>query len=76
MTHILIVAPAQELLLHNIAIHDNADVRKVQAFIEDKIKDYGDLERIIISMGTVRIMEKDQEIPIPLRWGGGPQNVR
>jgi len=72
MTHILIIAPVQELVLHNVAIFDNADVHKVQDFIEDKTKDYGDIERVIISMGTVRIMEKDDQIPIPLQWGGGP----
>lgn len=75
MTHILIIAPAQELVLHNVAIFDNADVHKVQDFIKDKTKDYGDIERVIISMGTVRIMEKDDQIPIPLLWGGGPMPV-
>jgi hypothetical protein len=72
MTHILLVAPVQEVVLHNIEIWDNTDVHKVQAFIKDKTKDYGDIERIIISMGTVRIMDKDDPIPIPLQYGGGP----
>lgn len=66
MTHVIIIAPSQELILHNVAIYDNGDVRRVQAFIDDKIKDYIDLERILVSMGTVRIMEKDQAIPVPL----------
>jgi hypothetical protein len=71
MTHILIIAPAQELILHNVVIFDNADVHKVQDFIKDKTKDYGDLERIIISMGTVRIMEKDDPDPDPVAMGRG-----
>lgn len=56
--------------LHNIPIFDNNDVKKVQAFIKNKEEQYGELERIIISVGTVRIMEKTDTIPVPLRWGG------
>jgi hypothetical protein len=71
MTRILLVSPSREIVVHDIPIYDNSDVKKVQAFIKSKEGDYGELERIIISMGTVRIMERDQEIPIPLQWGGG-----
>jgi hypothetical protein len=70
MTRILLVSPSREIVVHDIPIYDNSDVKKVQAFIKSKEGDYGELERIIISMGTVRIMERDQEIPIPLQWGG------
>jgi hypothetical protein len=67
MTRILLISPSRELIIHDIPIFDNQDVKKVNAFIQDKERDYGELERIIISMGTVRIMERDQEIPIPLQ---------
>lgn len=70
MTRVLLISPSAELVIHNIPIHDNTDVRKVRAFIQDKEKDYGELERILISCGTVRIMDKTDEIPIPLQWGG------
>jgi hypothetical protein len=66
MTRILIISPARELVIHDIPIFDNSDVKKVQAFIKSKEDDYGELERIIISMGTVRIMERTDAIPIPL----------
>ena len=71
MTHILLVAPQTEQVVHNIPIHDNSDVRKVQAFIQDKTKDYGELTRILFSLGTVRIMDPRDEIPIPLQSAPG-----
>lgn len=71
MTRILLISPSREIVIHDIPIYDNSDVKKVKAFIQDKERDYGEIERIIISMGTVRIMERDQEIPIPLQAGGG-----
>jgi hypothetical protein len=67
MTRILLISPSRELIIHDIPIYDLLDVKKVKAFIQDKERDYGEIERIIISMGTVRIMERDQEIPIPLQ---------
>lgn len=70
MTHILLISPKLEIVVHNIPIFDNNDVRKVQTFIKNKEEQYGELERIIISMGTVRIMEKADVIPVPLQWGG------
>jgi len=71
VTHILLVAPLTEQVVHNIPIHDNSDVRKVQAFIQDKTKDYGEITRILFSLGTVRILDPRDEIPIPLQSAPG-----
>lgn len=70
MTHILLVSPKLEIVVHNIPVFDNTDVKKIKSFIKNKEEQYGELERIIISMGTVRIMEKTDVIPVPLQWGG------
>lgn len=70
MTHILLISPSREIVVHNIPILDNTDIRKVKSFIKNKEEDYGELERIIISMGTVRIMDRSDDIPVPLKWGG------
>jgi hypothetical protein len=74
MTRILLVSPSREIVVHDIPIFDNSDVKKVQSFIKSKEDDYGELERIIISMGTVRIMERTDEVPVSLQGGKG--NVR
>jgi hypothetical protein len=67
MTHVLLVAPFQEQVIHNIPIIDNTDVKKVQAFIRDKELEYGEITRILFSLGTVRVMAPAEEIPIPLQ---------
>lgn len=71
MTHILLIAPRQELIIHNIPVYDNTDVKKIESWIRIKEKEYGDIERVILSMGTVRIMEPGEAIPVPLRPGEG-----
>ncbi len=73
MTRVLLVAPVQEQVIHNIPIFDNTDVKKVAALIQDKEKDYGEITRLLFSLGEVRVMKPGEEIPIPLKWGGGRQ---
>jgi hypothetical protein len=71
MTKVLLVAPRQELVLHNIPIYDNTDVKKVQAFITDKTKDYGEIRMVLFSLGDIRIMTDQEEIPVPLQPAPG-----
>ena len=71
MTHILLIAPRQELIIHNIPIFDNSDVKKVESWIRIKEAEYGEIDRLILSMGTVRIMEPGEPIPVPLQAGKG-----
>ena len=66
MTHVLLVSASREIVIHNIPIFENSDVKKVQAFIRDKELDYGEITRILFSLGDVRIMKPDEAIPIPL----------
>jgi len=65
MTRILFISPSRELLIKDIPIFDNDDVKKIKDFIGNTKSEYGDLERIIINRGTIRIMEKGEEIPVP-----------
>ncbi len=66
MTHVLLVNPITEQVIHNIPIYDNSDVKKVKEFIRDKEKD-GEVIRILFSLGMVRVMSNQEEIPIPLK---------
>ena len=67
MTHVLLVSASHEIVIHNIPIFDNTDVKTVHAFMKDKEKDYGEITRILFSLGDIRIMKDGEEIPIPLQ---------
>lgn len=66
MTRILLVSPSRELLIKDIALSDNEDVKKIGDFIKKTESEYGDIERIIMNRGTLRIMEKGEEILSPV----------
>lgn len=67
MTHILIIDPRREMIVHNIPVYENSDARHINSFFECKKAEYGDLERILLAGGTVRIMEPGDPVPVPLR---------
>jgi hypothetical protein len=67
MTRILLLSCSKEVIIHDIPIFDNTDVKKVEAFIKNKEAEYGDIDRILISLGTVRVLDKTDGIPIPLQ---------
>jgi len=71
MTHILLIDPHKEMILHNLPISEKSDVQRIEGFIKMLSDEHPDIERLIISMGTVRIMEPGEPIPIPLRPGKG-----
>jgi hypothetical protein len=54
-----------ELLIKDIPVIDHSDVKKIKDFIENTKSEYSDLARIIINRGTIRIMERGEEIPVP-----------
>jgi hypothetical protein len=64
MTRILLISRSRELLIRDFSIRDNGDVKKIQDFIRTMESEYGDIERIILSGGAVRIMDKGEEIPL------------
>jgi len=48
-----------------IPVFDHDDVKKIKDLIENTKSEYSDLARIIINRGTIHIMERGEEIPIP-----------
>jgi hypothetical protein len=71
VTHILLIDPHKEMILHNLPVYDNSDVKKIESFIRMLQGEHPDIERLILSMGTVRIMEPGEPIPVPLQPGKG-----
>jgi len=67
MTKLILIDPRSELLIHSISIDYDTNLKKIQAFIIDKEKEYGELERVLVSLGTVRIMDRNDTIPIPIK---------
>lgn len=67
VTKIYLIDPRTETLIHGISIDYESSVKKIQEFIINKEAECGELERVIVSMGTVRIMNRSDPIPIPLR---------
>ena len=71
MTKIYLIDPRTEILVHGIPVEHDSNPDKIKEFIRGKEQEYGDLERVIVSMGTIRIMERTDPIPIPIRLISG-----
>ena len=70
MTRIVLIAPRQGVVVHTgMDVFTNESVRKIEEFCKVKEAEYGEIERIILSMGTVRIMDSKEKIPVPLASG-------
>jgi len=68
MTRIVLIAPRQGLVVHSgMDVFTNESVKKIEAFCEQKQAEYGEIERIILAGGTVRIMEPNDPIPVPMQ---------
>jgi hypothetical protein len=66
MTSIIIVDPHDEKIIHNITIESKESAKRVdQFFREQEIARGHELERLIVSFGTVRIMDRNDPIPVP-----------
>jgi len=71
MTRIVLIAPRQGMVIHSgMDVFDNGSVKKIDDFCKQKEAEYGEIERLILSMGTVRIMEPNEPIPVPMQAGG------
>lgn len=69
---IVLIAPRQGLVVHSgMDIYDNGSVKRAEAWIKNKEAEYGEIERILLAGGTVRIMDPDEPIPVPLQAGKG-----
>jgi hypothetical protein len=67
LTHILLVDPKDELIVHNIPIHSKDSVRKVEKFWkEQEIARGHELERVLILGGRMEIMGREDKIPVPV----------
>lgn len=67
MTCIVIIDPIDEKIIHNIPIESKDSAKRIdQFFREQEIARGHELERLIISGSTVRIMERDDKIPVPV----------
>ncbi len=72
MTRIVLIAPRQGIVIHSgMDVFTNESVKRINDFIRIKEAEYGEVDRIILSMGTCRIMEPHEKIPIPLQPGKG-----
>lgn len=71
MTHILLIDPHKEMILHNLPVYDNSDVRRIEGFIRMLQDEHPDIDRIIMGGGMARFMEPGEKIPVPLRPGKG-----
>jgi hypothetical protein len=62
MTRILLIAPSRELLIRDFAIFAKKNKKKLQDFIRLTESEYADIEMILLDKGTIRILEKGEEI--------------
>lgn len=66
---IVVIDPRAELVIRSMPIHDRRSVKQcAQAIKFDEIE-RGELERVLIAGGTVRIMDRGDPIPVPLAEG-------
>lgn len=66
MTRVILIDPVDELIVHNIPIESKESAHRCEAFIKDLEAARGhELDRVIISMKTVRIMDRNDSIPVP-----------
>jgi hypothetical protein len=71
MTKIILIAPRQGVVIHSgMDVFTNDSVKKIEEFTRIKEMEYGEVERVILSMGTVRIMEPGESVPVPMQPAG------
>ena len=71
MTRVILIAPRQGTIINWFDVYDNKDLKKVNAFIDNKLPEYGEIVRVVINMGMVRVLEEREGIPVPLQPGKG-----
>lgn len=71
MTRILLIDPILELILHSIAIETKADGQRLDYYWhrEERTRGY-EIMRVLVSCQTVRIMERDDPIAVPVQNAG------
>lgn len=67
VVHVVVIDPKNEIILHNMPIEDKDSVKRINAYILAETQDRGgDLVRLLICEGTVRVMTDLMEIPVPV----------
>jgi hypothetical protein len=67
MTRVILIDPESELIIHSIPIETRESACRCENLQKDLETARGhELERVIVSMHTVRIMDRNDPIPIPL----------
>jgi len=71
MTRILLIDPVKELTLHSIAIESKGDGQRLDYYWHKQERERGyHIDRILVSCGTVRIMEREDLIVVPVQHAG------
>lgn len=67
MVKVIVIDPKDEIILHNVPIENKAAARRVDDFWRAEEEDRGrDLERVLICEGTIRIMDRSMQVPVPV----------
>lgn len=71
MTRIVLIDPKNELVLHSISIETKGDAKRLEDYWhqEEQTRGY-EVDRIIVSMGTSRIMDRNDPVPVPVYAAG------
>jgi hypothetical protein len=71
MTRIVLIDPKNELILHSIAIESKGDAQRLDYYWhrEERERNY-EIERILVSCETVRIMGREDPITVPIQHAG------
>lgn len=68
---IILIDPKNEITLHSIAIETKADGQRLDYYWhkEERERNY-EVDRILVSCGTCRIMDRNDPITVPLQHAG------
>jgi hypothetical protein len=71
MTRIILIDPKNEIIIHSIAIESKGDGQRLDYYWhkEERERKY-EIDRVLVSCGTVRLMARDDPICIPLHHAG------
>ena len=64
---IIIIDPVDRIIIHSVDIFDKDGARRAENYWREQEAARGrELERVIVSMAQVRIMGRNDPIPVPL----------
>lgn len=68
---ILTIDPRREMIVRSIPIVTKDDARRFEDHFKADREERGDLDRVIIAGGTVRIMDPADPVPVPMQQPEG-----